>query len=68
MTSVTIPDSVISTHPPREGRDRAIMRDGVIDVVFQPTRPVRGGTGELKNHGHDASVFQPTRPVRGGTR
>ena len=34
--------------------------------VFQPTRPLRGATGEIFEH-RVGSIFQPTRPLRGAT-
>ena len=34
----------ISTHPPREGRDSGVMFNAAMKRIFQPTRPVRGGT------------------------
>ena len=33
---------------------------------FQPTRPLRGATPDLKDY-PEALVFQPTRPLRGAT-
>ena len=35
--------------------------------IFQPTRPVRGGTRNGRRSSSASRIFQPTRPVRGGT-
>ena len=35
--------------------------------IFQPTRPVRGGTTAAWRIPPQTPKFQPTRPVRGGT-
>ena len=34
----------ISIHPPRAGRDEAVVPTQLMAEVFQSTRPVRGGT------------------------
>ena len=39
-----VTQSAISTHPPREGRDKKPYLIIRRPVQFQPTRPVRGGT------------------------
>ena len=41
--SVSVSD-MISTHPPRAGRDSFFHPTRSPVVLFQPTRPVRGGT------------------------
>ena len=58
----------ISTHPPRAGRD-ALFAPRTLTrwALFQPTRPVRGGTAGGMLFGWFRTAFQPTRPVRGGT-
>ena len=40
----TISPTLISTHAPLAGRDGHYSRDGGIDNIFQPTRPLRGAT------------------------
>ena len=36
----------ISIHPPRAGRDLNADTDTIITILFQSTRPVRGGTAQ----------------------
>ena len=56
----------ISIHPPLAGRD--IWKKRIYaDVVFQSTRPLRGGTRDGVHHGVRGGTFQSTRPLRGGT-
>ena len=57
----------ISNHPPRAGRDNLPDGDLTDDLVFQSTRPVRGGTPLIEEVAEKPKRFQSTRPVRGGT-
>ncbi len=58
-----IPDS-ISIHPPRAGRDASI-RLSLTGVIFQSTRPVRGGTKALCNLGVCVNIsIHPPRAGR----
>ena len=44
LKALNVLDSQISTHAPLAGRDGHYSRDGGIDNIFQPTRPLRGAT------------------------
>ena len=57
---------MISIHPPRAGRDYAMIWQAFRFLKFQSTRPVRGGTPSSVSPSAHKS-FQSTRPVRGGT-
>ena len=52
----------ISTHPPREGRDRLVRGDDLYDAAFQPTRPVRGGTRRYTRRRDGLRHFNPPAP------
>ena len=54
----------ISTHPPREGRDIITALYRLFRRVFQPTRPVRGGT--YRDKVYDRNVYISTHPPREG--
>ena len=56
----------ISIHPPLAGRDQAAGRIESKKIIFQSTRPLRGGTEEVLADAY-AGIFQSTRPLRGGT-
>ena len=56
----------ISIHPPRAGRDFLSLICMVSALLFQSTRPVRGGTKRPSINDHKIP-FQSTRPMRGGT-
>ena len=40
----------------------------VINLLFQSTHPVRGGTDNFLRFADNETVFQSTHPVRGGTQ
>ena len=65
---MTLSELAISIHAPREGRDFDRLRDPLVKVPFQSTRPVRGATQQSKSHGYKYYKFQSTRPVRGATK
>ena len=56
----------ISIHPPLAGRDQAAGRIESKKIIFQSTRPLRGGTEEVLADAY-AGIFQSPRPLRGGT-
>ena len=58
--SATVPQT-ISIHPPRAGRDLTNDTTGLAEIVFQSTRPVRGGTflDNLANCGIMISIHPP---------
>ena len=58
----------ISIHPPRAGWDQVWVGNDVIQLGFQSTHPVRGGTDGLNELRSKKPKFQSTHPVRGGTR
>ena len=63
---LTNTQTVISIHPPRAGRDLQPDFGGIMELVFQSTRPVRGGTedaGGLLLHLLD---FNPPAPCGAG--
>ena len=65
---VVVPSDVaISTHAPLAGRDSVYGDIVASDGEFQPTRPLRGATAEIRE-GTFTVEFQPTRPLRGATR
>ena len=57
----------ISIHPPRVGRDSHVRPPFSLDMVFQSTLPVWGGTPCDGLDRHPGQVFQSTLPVWGGT-
>ena len=57
---------LISTHPPREGRDDvAPVKRGKWIISTHPPREGRDTGSDVQGFG--LNRFQPTRPVRGGT-
>ena len=57
----------ISIHPPRAGRDRAVVLDCDAHRCIS-IHPPRAGRDEVSTMAiHSAGRFQSTRPVRGGT-
>ena len=57
----------ISTHAPLAGRDRYSVSTASEPSLFQPTRPLRGATGDGYLLPYTPPRFQPTRPLRGAT-
>ena len=55
---------LISTHPPREGRDSAASSPVMDESAFQPTRPVRGGTSSSRAQPLSSDIS--THPPREG--
>ena len=55
----------ISIHPPRAGRDNKI-RSIRINLIFQSTRPVRGGTGNQRGNIQPPEDFNPPAPCGAG--
>ena len=59
-------DLGISTHAPPCGARLPPVRTRGSIALFQPTRPLRGATGQSPCAGQ-SRAFQPTRPLRGAT-
>ncbi len=52
----------VSIHAPRAGRDRVPMVLGVVDPLFQSTRPARGATISSFPRTHTRASFNPRAP------
>ncbi len=57
---------IISTHTPREGRDKRIII-AVVDVFNFNSHAPRGARPKSRSTAHIAFLFQLTRPARGAT-
>ena len=55
----------ISIHPPRAGRDEILDKQGVDALLFQSTRPVRGGT-QVRGVGAGLNLVISIHPPRAG--
>ena len=58
----------ISIHAPHAGRDRAVVIECGVMMIFQSTRPVWGATQTVILGLRVVTRFQSTRPVWGATR
>ena len=54
----------ISTHAPLAGRDGMYAKDIIDDLLFQPTRPLRGATAAVGRVG-DQRVISTHAPLAG---